>query len=407
MGNNIIDEIRQLTPVFDGQPDGPTWEHWRSAVNSLIEDLLPNSQDATRYRITMTLLHPEIKMNLFRSRIEKGPDFYRYMKDRYPNQLWANYFSEALHNRTLFKGMDIHAAKARAKEAGTHLGKVNMWCTQITAALLAEFKAYLSLAPNYFWKFEDLTYEGMCNRLDEIEVQVLEFQGREASLRNASGGHHRQEPTRHLTSSWGKAPTTQATTGNTKEARWLQGLPAETFIRINPQDDKEFRMADEQYPVPTRTSVDERLRVQTKEAPRSKADREFMDGYIKNRLKYGIDEPGQAHANLPVYSLPKPNTDARRVILDDSLGSTINMYSLGMRLPKLLEVRAFVSDAQMITSIDLASYFTQIRIKPEVRDFWTFDGGRHGKDIVGQKAEYGPSPTTESETSWISLCHKL
>ncbi|KAJ1985323.1 hypothetical protein H4R33_004092, partial [Dimargaris cristalligena] len=55
------------------------------------------------------------------------------------------------------------------------------------------------------------------------------------------------------------------------------------------------------------------------------------------------------------------------------------MHSLGMQLPKLHEVRTFVRDAQLITSIDLASYFTQIRLATEVRDFWTFDGGSNGR----------------------------
>ncbi|KAJ1971668.1 hypothetical protein H4R33_007159 [Dimargaris cristalligena] len=158
------------------------------------------------------------------------------------------------------------------------------------------------------------------------------------------------------------------------EVRWQRGLSLDTFTLINPREDEEFRRADRLYTAPNRAQL-----LYVPQAPRSQADRAFMETFIKDRLKYGIDEPGQAHANLPVYSLPKPNTEVRRVILDDSLGSTINMYSLGMRLPRLLEVRAFTADAQIITSIDLASYFTQIRIDPSCRDFWTFDGGSHGR----------------------------
>ncbi|KAJ1925006.1 hypothetical protein IWQ60_004828 [Tieghemiomyces parasiticus] len=105
------------------------------------------------------------------------------------------------------------------------------------------------------------------------------------------------------------------------------------------------------------------------QAPRSKGDRDFMDAYVATRLSYGIDEPGLAHANLPVYSLPKPNTDARQVILDNSVGSAINMTSIGIDLPRLHTIRQFVANAVIITSLDLASYFTAICLHPNCRDF--------------------------------------
>ncbi|RKP36143.1 hypothetical protein BJ085DRAFT_36886 [Dimargaris cristalligena] len=66
-----------------------------------------------------------------------------------------------------------------------------------------------------------------------------------------------------------------------RETLELRGLPAETFRRIDPIADQEFRKANDQYPLPTRQS-----------APRSQADREFMAKYIKTRLQYGVDEPG-------------------------------------------------------------------------------------------------------------------
>ncbi|KAJ1961038.1 hypothetical protein H4R35_007491 [Dimargaris xerosporica] len=101
------------------------------------------------------------------------------------------------------------------------------------------------------------------------------------------------------------------------------------------------------------------------QAPHSIADQAFMDQYVTIHLHYGIDEPGTANANVPVYSIPKPNTDTRRVILDDSLGSTVNMRRIGIALPRQSEVRIFLRDAVFITSVDLASYFTAIRIAPK------------------------------------------
>ncbi|KAJ1973901.1 hypothetical protein H4R34_004921 [Dimargaris verticillata] len=104
-----------------------------------------------------------------------------------------------------------------------------------------------------------------------------------------------------------------------------------------------------------------------------------MDKYVATQLRYGIDEPGTANANVPVYSLLKPNTNARRVILDNSLGSTINMQSIGIDLPRTHQVRQFMGNAKMVSSIDLASDFTTIRIKPAYWDFYTFNGGAHDK----------------------------
>ncbi|KAJ1959208.1 hypothetical protein H4R35_007665, partial [Dimargaris xerosporica] len=206
------------------------------------------------------------------------------------------------------------------------------------------------------------------------------------------------------------------------------GLPSSFFAKADPAADPEFRRADALYPPVDRANVVSRLTDQcptptwraklidtlltgaaalreypsgcpppcllkpitppfkddaellfVSQAPRSIADQAFMDQYVATRLHYGIDEPGTANANVPVYSIPKPNTDARRVILDDSLGSTVNMRRLGIALPRQSEIRNFLRDAVCVTSVDLASYFTAIRIAPEHRDFWTFDGGKHGR----------------------------
>ncbi|KAJ1970880.1 hypothetical protein H4R34_005920, partial [Dimargaris verticillata] len=139
------------------------------------------------------------------------------------------------------------------------------------------------------------------------------------------------------------------------------GLPATFFTKIEPAQDPVFLREDALYPAVDRASVDQRVTLQAAskawrpqlldtlmsgasalrkypsgcpppcllkpitppfkddaellfvpQAPRSLADQRFMDQYVTTRLHYGIDEPGTANANVPVYSIPKPNTDARR-----------------------------------------------------------------------------------------------
>jgi len=103
------------------------------------------------------------------------------------------------------------------------------------------------------------------------------------------------------------------------------------------------------------------------------------DIFVEQRLKYGIDEKSYAHSQVPVFTIPKPNTDERRIIHDDTYNSNFNMKKLGIQMPRPMEVSLFLRDATILTSIDLASFFTSIRIKENTRDFWTYDGGIHGK----------------------------
>ncbi|KAJ1962255.1 hypothetical protein H4R35_007374, partial [Dimargaris xerosporica] len=164
------------------------------------------------------------------------------------------------------------------------------------------------------------------------------------------------------------------------------GLPSSFFAKVDPKADPKFQRADALYPPVDRANVVSRLTDQcpmptwraklvdtlltgaaalreyssgcpppcllqpitppfkddaellfVSQAPRSIADQAFMDQYVTTRLHYGIDEPGTANANVLVYSIPKPNTDARRVILDDSLGSMVNMRRIGIALPRRSE----------------------------------------------------------------------
>ncbi|RKP40156.1 hypothetical protein BJ085DRAFT_33180 [Dimargaris cristalligena] len=173
MNSNIIDEIQYLAPIFDGKPDGPSWGHWMNTVENLISDLLPHCPRPTHFQILTTLLHPDIKKALFGSQISDYEIFEKYMRSHYPKKLWARHFATALHNSILFKGLDIHGAKAHAKEAVVHLGEIDMWCTEVITALLAELSNHLTLAPNYIWDTDmvNITTLGTC--LEDIEKEVL------------------------------------------------------------------------------------------------------------------------------------------------------------------------------------------------------------------------------------------
>ncbi|KAJ1968028.1 hypothetical protein H4R35_006540 [Dimargaris xerosporica] len=136
------------------------------------------------------------------------------------------------------------------------------------------------------------------------------------------------------------------------------GLPLSFFVKVDPEADPEFQRADALYPPVDRANVVSRLTDQcsapawraklmdtlltgaaalreypsscplpcllqpvtplfkddaellfVSQAPRSVADQAFMDQYVATCLCYGINEPSIANANVPVYSIPKPNTD--------------------------------------------------------------------------------------------------
>ncbi|KAJ2762272.1 hypothetical protein H4S06_000748 [Coemansia sp. BCRC 34490] len=82
---------------------------------------------------------------------------------------------------------------------------------------------------------------------------------------------------------------------------------------------------------------------------------------------------------MPIFTVPKPNTTVRRVIFDDTTNNELNMVHLGIQLPSPIERVQFLSDARYISSIDLGSFFTMIRLAPEIRDFWCYQGGSHGR----------------------------
>ncbi|KAJ2809216.1 hypothetical protein H4R20_000280 [Coemansia guatemalensis] len=50
----------------------------------------------------------------------------------------------------------------------------------------------------------------------------------------------------------------------------------------------------------------------------SQAAREVQAKFSEEWMRYGVDEPSSAHCQMPMFTLPKPNTTARQVLFDDS-----------------------------------------------------------------------------------------
>ncbi|PIA14075.1 DNA/RNA polymerase [Coemansia reversa NRRL 1564] len=111
----------------------------------------------------------------------------------------------------------------------------------------------------------------------------------------------------------------------------------------------------------------------------SEAARKARDDVVSVHLQYGIDEPSQAFAQLPIFTKSKPNTTERHVLFDDSANNSLNMISVGMQLPTPMECALFLCDAHIVSSVDMASFFTQLRLAGDVANYWTYDSGEHGK----------------------------
>ncbi|KAJ1916225.1 hypothetical protein H4219_003893 [Mycoemilia scoparia] len=100
--------------------------------------------------------------------------------------------------------------------------------------------------------------------------------------------------------------------------------------------------------------------------------------FVKDHIDFGIDEPGHAHACVPIFGIDCPGTDKKRVLFDDSTNNSINMETIGIRLPTSVDWVKFLQGAKLLTSVDLASFFTAIRLHQDYRDFWTFLGRKVG-----------------------------
>ncbi|PIA13554.1 hypothetical protein COEREDRAFT_11320 [Coemansia reversa NRRL 1564] len=56
----------------------------------------------------------------------------------------------------------------------------------------------------------------------------------------------------------------------------------------------------------------------TVQHPISESAQKVREEFVEPHIKYGIDEPMPVYAQMPVFTLPKPNTTARRVLFDDT-----------------------------------------------------------------------------------------
>ncbi|KAJ2649693.1 hypothetical protein IW137_001027 [Coemansia sp. RSA 1287] len=82
----------------------------------------------------------------------------------------------------------------------------------------------------------------------------------------------------------------------------------------------------------------------------SQAACEGRDCVIEERMRYGIDEPSTVFAQMPVFTIPKPGTDERRVLFDDSANNSLNIHAVGMQLPTPLERALFLRDTKLLMS---------------------------------------------------------
>ncbi|KAJ2805420.1 hypothetical protein H4R20_002099 [Coemansia guatemalensis] len=119
--------------------------------------------------------------------------------------------------------------------------------------------------------------------------------------------------------------------------------------------------------------------VYTLQHPMSNAAQATRKKFVETRLNYGIDEKTRAHAQMPVFTKPKPNTDARWVLFDDSANNELNMVHTGVQLALPAERIQFLKNAKRLSSVDLASFFTSMWLAEDVRDFWCYQGGSHGR----------------------------
>ncbi|KAJ2162983.1 hypothetical protein GGF46_000169 [Coemansia sp. RSA 552] len=85
------------------------------------------------------------------------------------------------------------------------------------------------------------------------------------------------------------------------------------------------------------------------------------------------------HTQMQGFTRAKPGMDERRVLFDDSANNSLNMISVGLQLHRPQEQALYLRDAHIISSVDMASFFTQLRLADDVADFWTFDGGDQGQ----------------------------
>ncbi|KAJ2820199.1 hypothetical protein GGI24_004565, partial [Coemansia furcata] len=111
----------------------------------------------------------------------------------------------------------------------------------------------------------------------------------------------------------------------------------------------------------------------------SQAAKDALELVVTDRVKYGIDGLSTAFAQMPIFTKSKPGTSEKRVLFDDSANNSLNMISISMQLPTPMEHALFLCNCILLSSIDMASFFTQLCLADDVADFHTYDGGTAGK----------------------------
>ncbi|KAJ1974713.1 hypothetical protein H4R33_006767 [Dimargaris cristalligena] len=150
--SGALDTLLKNIKPFTGKPPGPTWDSWKQSLTATIRDYYPQMAPGAQFRLTIALLHDNIRELVIKAGKDTSELFEPFMKTTYPTSLWAEHFDLALHSGTLFKGKNIHVACTIATDAAWQLGGTSHWCIQgnkdlglpstdsIVAAVLAAMK---------------------------------------------------------------------------------------------------------------------------------------------------------------------------------------------------------------------------------------------------------------------------
>ncbi|RKP34190.1 hypothetical protein BJ085DRAFT_38995 [Dimargaris cristalligena] len=196
--SGALDTLQRNVKPFTGKPPGPTWESWKTSLESTIRDYYPQMSTGAQFRLTIALLQDDIRDLVIKAGKDTMENFEQFMKATYPVSLWADYYDTALHSGTLFKGQNIHVACTIATDAAWQLGGTSHWCTQVTKAMLAEYHANLEQAPHALWDFAEYTAGKMVECFTAITQAVLASQARQAAIRTAPGRGPSSQETRGL-----------------------------------------------------------------------------------------------------------------------------------------------------------------------------------------------------------------
>ncbi|KAJ2661028.1 hypothetical protein IW148_003552 [Coemansia sp. RSA 1199] len=93
------------------------------------------------------------------------------------------------------------------------------------------------------------------------------------------------------------------------------------------------------------------------------------DCVIEERMRYRIDELSTAFAQMPVFTITKPGTKVQHAQFNDLANNSLNMRAVGMQLPTPLKRALFLRDTKLLSSINMASFFTQLRLHKDIADY--------------------------------------